>query len=244
MPENSEGIMFKKLSRTTAVTATLSAAVIATISPAPASAVSDPLSNARITQHFDLAKGQTPENITLAPGGRAYVAFAAARQVARISRTGTIRVLATLPLPADGGVHTPALGFPLTTGIARADDGTLYFLYATGTADLTGVWRLRPSGEPRRIAALPHDRPPQRPGPGRPDREPLRDRLRPRDHLEHARHRLHRHRLVHRPRTGLHRIPPAHRARWLTAVAGADRGRPRQSTISINYEYKNAMLRA
>lgn len=155
MPENSEGIMFKKLSRTTAVTATLSAAVIATISPAPASAVSDPLSNARITQHFDLAKGQTPENITLAPGGRAYVAFAAARQVARISRTGTIRVLATLPLPADGGVHTPALGFPLTTGIARADDGTLYFLYATGTADLTGVWRLRPSGEPRRIAALP-----------------------------------------------------------------------------------------
>ncbi|MFF1843514.1 hypothetical protein ACFVW9_17430 [Streptomyces sp. NPDC058217] len=155
MPENREGIMFKKLSRTTAVAAALSAAVIATISPAPASAVSDPLSNARISQHFDLAKGQTPENITLAPGGGAYVTFAAARQVAWISPTGTIRVLATLPLPADGGVHTPALGFPLTTGIVRADDGTLYFLYATGTADLTGVWRLRPGGEPRRIAALP-----------------------------------------------------------------------------------------
>lgn len=39
-------------------------------------------------------------------------------------------------------------------------------------------------------------------------------------------------------------VPAAHRARWLAAVAGADRGRPRQSTISINYEYKNAMLRA
>ncbi|MFE4958045.1 hypothetical protein ACFRCW_29280 [Streptomyces sp. NPDC056653] len=155
MPENSEGIMFKKLSRTTAVAAALSAAVIATISPAPASAASDPLSNARITQHFDLAKGQTPENITPAPDGGAYVTFAAARQVAQISPTGTIRVLATLPLPADGGVHTPALGFPLTVGIIRADDDTLYFLYATGTADLTGVWRLRPGGEPQRIAALP-----------------------------------------------------------------------------------------
>ncbi|WP_319695355.1 hypothetical protein [Streptomyces sp. ME19-01-6] len=39
-------------------------------------------------------------------------------------------------------------------------------------------------------------------------------------------------------------VPAAHRARWPAAVAGADRGRPRQSTISINYEYKNAMLRA
>ncbi|WP_392666949.1 SMP-30/gluconolactonase/LRE family protein [Streptomyces sp. LN785] len=155
MPENSEGIMFKKLSRTTAVAAALSAAVITTISPAPASAVSDPLSNARITQHFDPAKGQRPENITPAPGGGAYVTFADARQVALISPTGTIRVLATLPLPADGGVHTPALRFPLTVGIVRADDGTLYFLYATGTADLTGVWRLRPGGEPQRIAALP-----------------------------------------------------------------------------------------
>ncbi|MFF8860835.1 hypothetical protein ACF08B_02175 [Streptomyces sp. NPDC015139] len=47
------------------------------------------------------------------------------------------------------------MGFPLTVGIVRAHDGTLYFLYATGTRDLTGVWRLRPGGEPQRIAALP-----------------------------------------------------------------------------------------
>ena len=60
-----------------------------------------------------------------------------------------------LPLPADGGVHTPVLGFALTTGIVRAHDGTLYFLYASGAADLTGVWRLRPGGTPQRIAALP-----------------------------------------------------------------------------------------
>ncbi|MEU0391882.1 hypothetical protein ABZ208_03665 [Streptomyces sp. NPDC006208] len=36
----------------------------------------------------------------------------------------------------------------------RSHDGTLYFLYATGTADLTGVWRLRPSGRAERSAAL------------------------------------------------------------------------------------------
>ncbi|QMU74316.1 hypothetical protein [Streptacidiphilus sp. P02-A3a] len=149
--------MFKKLSKTTVAVAVavLSAAGIATVSPASASAASAPLSNARIAVHFDMAKGQTPENIALAPGGGEYVTFAEARQVARISANGAIRVLATLPLPADGGVHTPVLGFPLTVGIVRAHDGTLYFLYATGTADLTGVWRLRPGGVPQRIAALP-----------------------------------------------------------------------------------------
>ncbi|MDI5962921.1 SMP-30/gluconolactonase/LRE family protein [Streptantibioticus silvisoli] len=147
--------MFKRLSRTTLAAAVLSSAVIATIVPASASAASAPLSNARTAVRFDLAKGQTPENIALAPGGGEYVTFAEARQVAQISPTGVIRVLATLPLPADGGVHTPVMGFPLTVGIVRADDGTLYFLYATGTPDLTGVWRLRPGGTPQRIAALP-----------------------------------------------------------------------------------------
>lgn len=149
--------MFKRLSRTTLAAAVFSSAVIATIIPASASAsaASAPLSNVRTAVRFDLAKGQTPENIALAPGGGEYVTFAEARQVAKISPTGAIRVLATLPLPADGGVHTPVMGFPLTVGIVRADNGTLYFLYATGTPDLTGVWRLRPGGTPQRVAALP-----------------------------------------------------------------------------------------
>ncbi|MET9480218.1 hypothetical protein [Streptomyces sp. NPDC006638] len=80
-----------------------------------------------------------PESIALAPDGSAYVTFAGARQLARVSLRGGVRVLATLPAPAKGGVNTLVLGLPLTTGVVRADDGTLYFLYATGTADLTGV---------------------------------------------------------------------------------------------------------
>ncbi|GAA4028426.1 hypothetical protein [Streptomyces plumbiresistens] len=148
--------MFKNLSKTTLTAAVLTvAAVTAAVSPASASAAPAPLGDAHIAVHFDLAKGQTPENIALAPNGTAYVTFAAARQVAQLTPGGATRILATLPAPADGGIHTPVLGVAMTTGIVRAHDGTLYFLYATGTSDLTGVWRLSPGGEPQRIAALP-----------------------------------------------------------------------------------------
>ncbi|MEU5247787.1 hypothetical protein AB0G81_27470 [Streptomyces asoensis] len=169
--------MLKKLSVSAVAAGALVAAVAAGLGPVAASAspasvpspsptsasasasaaAAAPLTNARIAAHFDLAQGRTPENIALAPDGSAYVTFAKARQIARVSPKGGVRILATLPEPADGGVSTPALGFPLTVGIVRADDGTLYFLYATGTSDLTGVWRLRPGGEPQRIAELPAD---------------------------------------------------------------------------------------
>ncbi|RSN32073.1 hypothetical protein DL990_19280 [Amycolatopsis sp. WAC 01416] len=145
----------KKLSKSVASAAVVLAAVTAALGPVPASAASAPLSGQRVAVHFDLAKGQTPENVALGPCGDVYATFAKGRQIAEISPRGAVRILATLPEPADGGVHTPALGFPLTAGIVRAHDGTLYFLYATGTPDLTGVWRLRPGGQPRRIAALP-----------------------------------------------------------------------------------------
>ena len=144
-----------KLSKAAMTATVLLTAGVAALSPVAASAASAPLSDARIALHFDLAAGQTPENVVQAPGGAFDVTFAKAHQVAEISPREAIRVLATMPAPADGGVHTPALGFALTSGIVRTPDGTLYFLYATGTADLTGVWRLRPGGRPQRIAALP-----------------------------------------------------------------------------------------
>ncbi|MFF0478841.1 hypothetical protein [Streptomyces sp. NPDC004284] len=136
-----------------ALTVTATTAVTAV----SASAATRPDPEPRVVAHLDLSRGQTPENIALTPDGTAVVTFAAARQVAIIDPEGATRILATLPAPADGGVHTPVLGFPLTSGIVRAHDGTLYFLYATGTSDLTGLWRMRPGGTPHRITALPAD---------------------------------------------------------------------------------------
>lgn len=130
------------------------AAVVPTVS---ASAVTAPLSDARIVAHFDLAAGQQPENITLEPDGSADLSFTTAHEIARVSRDGAVRIVAVLPEPADGGVHTPLVGSARTFGITRTPDGTLFVLYNTGGADLTGVWRVRPGGTPHRIAALPAD---------------------------------------------------------------------------------------
>lgn len=139
----------------TRLSATIVAAAMAGTVLAAAPPVAASPAPPRAVVHFDYSKGQLPENVVLEPDGTAVVTFAAARQVAAVSPAGAVRILATLPLPSDGGVHTPVLGFALTTGIARAHDGTLYVLYASGTADLTGVWRLRPGGSPQRIVSLP-----------------------------------------------------------------------------------------
>ncbi|WP_234326753.1 hypothetical protein [Streptomyces sp. NRRL S-337] len=132
------------------------AAALALIAEGPAAASTTALSDVRVVAHLNMSEGQRPENITLEPGGGADVTFAFSRQVARISPDGQVHVLATLPAPP-AGARTPVLSAPFLGGIVRTADGTLYFLYATGTSDLTGVWRLRPGGSPQRIAALPAD---------------------------------------------------------------------------------------
>lgn len=147
--------MSSPLSRITLSAAALTAATMAVIGSAPAMAVTAPLSRPRIETHFDVGTGQLPENIAFAPNGGVVVTLAASRQVARIGADGVLKILATMPLPADGGVNTPVLKFALTTGIVRTTDGTIYFLYASGTSDLTGLWKLSPGGTPHRIAALP-----------------------------------------------------------------------------------------
>ncbi|MEV0411330.1 hypothetical protein AB0I68_11135 [Streptomyces sp. NPDC050448] len=133
----------------------VAAAVVVGFVSSPAGAT--PNATASIRAHFDWAKGQTPENAATEPDGSLDVTFSLARQVAKVEADGTTHILATMPLPADGGVSTPVLRFAATMGIVRDADGTLYFLYAAGAADLTGVWRLRPHGTPERIAALPAD---------------------------------------------------------------------------------------
>lgn len=129
----------------------------ALLQAAPASAAADPFTHVRVADHFDLTTGQQPESIALEPHGAVDLTMSFAHQVVRVHPDGTRQVLATLPAAADGGVHTPAIGRPLLVGLVRAHDGTLYFLYATGTADLTGVWRLTPGGTPERITPLPAD---------------------------------------------------------------------------------------
>ncbi|WP_198655024.1 SMP-30/gluconolactonase/LRE family protein [Streptomyces geranii] len=148
--------MHKRNSLLATVVAVAAAAHASAGIPAAATpAAPNPLHHVRITNHFDLAAGQMPENIALLPDGKVNVTFAGSRQIAQITPGGNTRILATLPAPDDGGVKTPALGFPLTTGIVQAPDGSTYALYATGTADLTGLWRLAPGKAPKRIAALP-----------------------------------------------------------------------------------------
>ncbi|MEU7558978.1 hypothetical protein [Streptomyces eurythermus] len=160
--------MAKTMRKKRALLVAIAAAALAASTAGPAAAASAraqstqyashfaKAADTRFVSHLSIADGQRPENITLEPDGSADVTFAYSRQVARITRAGHVRVLATLPAPSAGAV-TPALGSPFLGGIVRAHNGTLYFLYATGTSDLTGLWRLRPGGTPERIAALPAD---------------------------------------------------------------------------------------
>jgi hypothetical protein len=111
----------------------------------------------RIEAHFDITAGQQPENLVVEPDGAVDLTFAFARQIVRRGADGRLRVLATLPEPAPG-TSAPITGSPFLSGITRTPDGSLYVVYSAGTADLTGLWRLRPgTSAAQRVAALPAD---------------------------------------------------------------------------------------
>jgi hypothetical protein len=76
---------------------------------APAGATGRPVSDPRIVGRLDFSGGQTPENVALEPDGSADITLAVAAQVARVSLSGEVRVLAQLPRPA-GGAACPVLG--------------------------------------------------------------------------------------------------------------------------------------
>ena len=124
-----------------------------------AGAASRPVSDPRIVAHLDFSRGQTPENVALEPDGSADITLAVAAQVAQVSRSGEVRILAQLPRPA-GGAACPVLGSllgatALTVGIARDHGGSLYVALCTGSPDLQGIWRIGRSGSMARVAALP-----------------------------------------------------------------------------------------
>ncbi|MGW2522915.1 hypothetical protein ACWC09_39195 [Streptomyces sp. NPDC001617] len=130
------------------------AVALGALAAAPAPGDGPALSLPRVVAHFDLAAGQTPENIALEPDGSADLTFAFARQVANVTPRGRTRILATLP--AEAHPNTPIVHSAIVLGIARAHDGTLYVVYATGTSR-TGIWRIAPGGRPHQIAKLPAD---------------------------------------------------------------------------------------
>ncbi len=140
--------MMRRYGRT--IVAAAAAAVAFVAGSGAVEAVTAPVSHPRIVAHFSLSAGQTPEDIALEPDAAVDVSFAKADQVARVTRGGQVDVLGQLP--ASGSC--PVIGFPVSAGIARAGNGTIYVIDCTGNAD-TGVWRLRDGSAPVQIAALP-----------------------------------------------------------------------------------------
>ncbi|MEU6132809.1 hypothetical protein ABZ805_26830 [Saccharopolyspora sp. NPDC047091] len=112
------------------------------------------LGEVRVLARFDRAAGQVAESIALGPDGSAAIGMIRARQVVRVAQDGTTRTLVSMPTPPGGGT-TPVVGSSAVTGVARAADGTLHFLYSGGRGGMTGIWRL--DGEPRLVVELPAD---------------------------------------------------------------------------------------
>ncbi|WP_345443674.1 hypothetical protein [Actinoallomurus vinaceus] len=119
----------------------------------PARAATPPVSHARILAHLDLAAGAQPENIALEPDGSADLTYGFSGRVARVDRTGRVSVIAQVPIPADGDVPLTH-GKIFLGGIVRLPGGARYVAVSTGTAQGTGVYRLRAGRAPVRVAAL------------------------------------------------------------------------------------------
>lgn len=132
---------------------TVTSPVAATTSPAAATSIS--LLSPQIVAHFDRPAGQAAESVVVEPDGSTDIGLILSLQVAHVTPAGRIKVLATMPKPADGGVNTPRTGRPNVTGIERTSNGVIYFLYSAGDDDLTGLWQLREGDSPHRIAAFP-----------------------------------------------------------------------------------------
>ncbi|MFD7283488.1 SMP-30/gluconolactonase/LRE family protein [Streptomyces sp. NPDC059862] len=99
---------------------------------------------------FDFTAGEAPENITVNPDHSVTVSMLGAPagkrpQLVRIAPSGHRTVLAV-------GQRGDQI-----TGNTRGSDGTVYYNVQSSHASRNGVWKLPPSGQPQRIAALPTD---------------------------------------------------------------------------------------
>lgn len=137
-----------------AMSAAIAGLAALSLTAQPTAAATFPASHPRVLVEYDRASGQQPENVVVTPDGKLNVVLSWSAQIQEVTPGGHRRLLASLPLPADGGVNTPALGFSLATGLVRTVDGTLYVGYATGDDSLTGVWRITPGSKPERIIPM------------------------------------------------------------------------------------------
>jgi hypothetical protein len=115
---------------------------------------SPPVSNPRIVANFDVGADQHAENLTVLRDGNVDVTFSFSHQIAQVKPNGNYRIIATPPVPPDGGVNTPLGGKPITMGITHSADGTVYFAYDNGTTT-TGIWRLCGDQPPVLVGKLP-----------------------------------------------------------------------------------------
>ncbi|GAA1671211.1 hypothetical protein [Fodinicola feengrottensis] len=116
-------------------------------------AVPLPFGAPHILTHLDLAAGQQPENIAVESPSAVDVTFGFAGKVARIDRSGAVRVLATVPVPPNGDV--PGSHTKIFTGGIVIDRGVRYFAVSTGLAADTGIYRFRVGQPAVRMTALP-----------------------------------------------------------------------------------------
>ena len=137
-----------------AITLAVAGLVALGLGGGPAAAVTPTVSNPAILVHYNLAAGEQPENVLVEPDGNLIVSLSKAHEVERVTPSGQRQLVATLPLPPDGGVNPPVLGFVLATGLVRPADGTLYVGYAAGDDNYTGIWRIPPGGQPQRIVPM------------------------------------------------------------------------------------------
>jgi sugar lactone lactonase YvrE len=145
-----------KVYRFTAVAIGVAAITIAGTTPTLAATTETGISlrDPRILVHFDATAGETPEAIALEPDGSVDVSLARTSAAVRVRRRGHVELIGGVP--RTGACYPIGIPIPVSAGIARDRDGTVFLASCNGNAD-SGIWRLRPKSAPVQIAHLPAD---------------------------------------------------------------------------------------
>lgn len=131
---------------TSAAVALACAAAPVNASPPATANATGPHVVSRVVAHFDQAKDQSPEGVTVDHGDR-YVSWKPLQQLVRVGKNGAPQVIATLP------GHATGIGG--LVGLATAPNGDILGALANADARYNGVWEITPTGHSRRLAALP-----------------------------------------------------------------------------------------